>query len=264
MRLHAAKNSAPLNDIPTVVVFYSAVATSLDATEVMFDFLNDEEQWRARRFVFEQDRHLFITAHALLHYSLCLMGRDTPRHFTRGRYGKPELVPAPGRPTIKFNLTHSGSLTLCAVSKLYDVGIDIEVIREFDFGDIASSYFAQSEQALLAAVSPVDRADRFFQLWTLKEAVTKAIGKGLSTSLSDVAFALEPLSLQASFERLDDRRAWHIEQRRLLPLHWSALAVRCGVNMSPIVQWQSVSPMELIGFLQIERALQSTISATIL
>jgi 4'-phosphopantetheinyl transferase len=241
-------------DLPSVSVFYSTVASSLETIEILLGFLNEEEQARARKFAFENDRHLFITAHALLHYSLCRMGQKSPRYFRKGQYGKPELVPVAEQAVAKFNLAHSGKLAACVISELFNVGIDVEVFSEFDFDNIVSSYFALSEQSLLATLSAADRTDKFFQLWTLKEAVTKAIGRGLSVPLADVAFALEPLlSLQNSFERVDNPRAWHIEQRRLLPLHWSALAVRCGVGARLSVQWRQISAMEIIELLHIER-----------
>src|SRR5262245_11549232 len=239
-------------DLPAVVVFYSTAPSSIEAIEILSGFLNDDEQQRAQRFSFATGRRLFITAHALLHYSLSRLGHGPPRRFRASRHGKPELVALEEEASLRFNLSHSGDLAACAVSRSFDVGIDVEVVGEFRFDGIVSSYFAPFEQALLANLLPDEKADRFYQLWTLKEAVVKAIGGGRSLPLSDVAIGFDPLALQEAFARLDDPRAWHIEQRRLSPRHWGGLAVRCGPGLGLSVAWQAISTDEIIALLRAE------------
>lgn len=117
--------------------------------------------------------------------------------------------------------------------------------RNFDFTDISSRYFAPHEQTQLVAFDPDDRPDAFYRLWTLKEAIIKAIGHGLSLPLQDFAFTLQPLSLHfsESFRELAGR--WHIEQHQPEPHYWISLAVRRDPNVGVTVEWQPVTAGEI-------------------
>ena len=67
-------------------------------------------------------------------------------------------------------------------------GVDIEVFREVAWEKIARRYFAPSEQAWLESLPETEARQAFLQLWTLKEAGVKAMGKGLANHLASLAF----------------------------------------------------------------------------
>ena len=87
-----------------------------------------------------------------------------------GPYGKPE---APG---VFFSLSHSGCYALLAVSD-GDVGADLEWVRPVP-ERVAARVFTPDERRWLEDGG--DYAARFFTLWTLKEALLKACGRGLT------------------------------------------------------------------------------------
>lgn len=93
-----------------------------------------------------------------------------------GPYGKPE---APG---VQFSLSHSGGYALLAVSDS-DVGADLERIRPAP-ERVAARVFTPDEQRWLAGDDDYDT--RFFTLWTLKEALLKACGRGLTLPLQSL------------------------------------------------------------------------------
>jgi 4'-phosphopantetheinyl transferase len=92
--------------------------------------------------------------------------------------GKPRLV-AGG---LHFNLSHAGGLALIAVCADHPVGVDVEQVGRdvSELDDIARTYFSASEQSAYFALTPVDRMDAFYRVWTRKEAVAKALGLGMS------------------------------------------------------------------------------------
>ncbi len=90
-----------------------------------------------------------------------------------GPYGKPE---APG---VFFSLSHSGGYALLAVSD-GDVGADLERVRPAP-ERVSARVFTPEEQRWLEA--GCDHDARFFTLWTLKEALLKACGRGLTLPL---------------------------------------------------------------------------------
>jgi 4'-phosphopantetheinyl transferase len=82
-------------------------------------------------------------------------------------------------------------MVACAVTADGDVGVDVECIdRDVEMADIAARFFAPAEAAHLGQLDAAAQRDRFFDLWTLKEALVKALGTGMATSLSALAFTV--------------------------------------------------------------------------
>ena len=131
------------------------------------------------RFRFEKDRHLCLGAGLLLACALRRAGAsDLSLHCLSN--GKPELAIAQN---LHFNLSHSGTLAVCAVSD-QSVGVDVEVIQRADPGVVAMC-FQPSEQAWLNRSDDPCRA--FTRLWTRKESYLKLLGTGLSHPLDSFA-----------------------------------------------------------------------------
>jgi 4'-phosphopantetheinyl transferase len=148
--------------------------------------LSDDELSRAGRFAFARDRDRFIVAHARLRQILAayLGARPTEIRFGHGPAGKPYLAAPVGHRPLGFNLSHSGDLALYAVAWDRRVGIDVEdARRERAFRDIAKSVFSARERAELAALPDERRRERFYTIWTRKEAFIKALGEGMSYPL---------------------------------------------------------------------------------
>ncbi len=103
--------------------------------------------------------------------------------FDRVARDKPVLGDAP---ELFFNLSHSGARGLLRVSRRAPVGIDIEYRRHLpDRAALSRRNFSRREQRALAAIPQSDQAEAFFGLWTRKEAVIKADGRGLGVPLAD-------------------------------------------------------------------------------
>jgi 4'-phosphopantetheinyl transferase len=192
--------------------------------------LSDAERTRGQRFVFARDRRDFAAAHALTRLALSRYGDLAPEQwrFEEGRDGKPSLPADAGTPPLTFNLSHTQGLVACAIAPGVDVGIDVErVDRRVGAEEIAARFFSPEERADLASCPAGERARRFFELWTLKEAYIKAIGKGLSHSLNTFGFALnEPGSIGFLPPPDVDMSAWQFALFAPTGLHAMALAVR--------------------------------------
>src|SRR5206468_3118518 len=110
-----------------------------------------------------------------------------------GVYGKPALTRASASEPVRFNLSHSGSLALVAVTAGRDVGVDVERVRpEPNLEQIASRFFSAREAATLHALPVRLRTKAFFACWTRKEAFVKARGNGLSQQLDEFDVSLAP------------------------------------------------------------------------
>jgi 4'-phosphopantetheinyl transferase len=156
-------------------------------------FLSNDELDRANRFHFTGDRERFIVTRGALRVILSGYQNMPPEQLAFGysHYGKPILASQPHQ--IEFNLSHSHTLLLVAVSAGRAVGVDLEYLRPLaDFEGIAKSTFSASENEALVAVPERLRLKSFFTCWTRKEAFIKALGQGLSYPLNQFEVSLKP------------------------------------------------------------------------
>ncbi len=144
--------------------------------------LSSDEQLRSRRFIFKRDRIRFIVARGALRTILSVYVTVDARQlsFEYGAWGKPALVHQASPGSIKFNVSHSYGLALCAVAQGRDVGVDLECVRELRRAEpIVRRYFSTKERILLDAHPESEKLAAFFRHWTRKEAYVKATGRGI-------------------------------------------------------------------------------------
>ena len=100
---------------------------------------------------------------------------------------------------VSFNVSHSGCHGLIAVADRGRIGVDIEErVIGHDIDGVLRTAFASEEQADLAAASGHRNTELVFRLWTMKEALIKALGSGLSV---DTASFTLPAALRRGAER---------------------------------------------------------------
>lgn len=153
--------------------------------------LSDTDVAMAKQFMFPEDRKIFIVARALRQH---VLQRLRPRashawNFEAGPHGRPDLVAQGGEPHLSLNVSHTEGLVAVAASDEAAIGIDVEVHGGTANGpQIAERFFAAEECSALLDLPAHERTARFTQLWTLKESLLKALGRGLSVPLRDVRF----------------------------------------------------------------------------
>ena len=187
--------------------------------------LAPDEVIRANRFVQLRDRWLFVLGRTLLRHALReRFGiANAPLRLTAN--GRPELSSA--RDDIDFNLSHTQGYVVCALGHGTAVGIDVErEDRAIDIESIAGAYFAPSERELLVHAGTAQSRDIFMRLWTLKEAVAKAAGHGLSLDFDRFAIALDPPRLDMTAPELGERQLWQLSEWLLPDGVRLALAIR--------------------------------------
>jgi 4'-phosphopantetheinyl transferase len=151
--------------------------------------LSDVERARMARFRYPDDRRRYLAAHGILRETLAELTGIPPARlrFREGPHGKPYLDPPRlGLLDFNFSLSHSGELAMIAVSAGREVGMDVEKVRpEVDAVAIADRFFAPEEACTLAGLPATQRKRSFFELWTRKEALSKARGMALAPALRE-------------------------------------------------------------------------------
>jgi phosphopantetheinyl transferase (holo-ACP synthase) len=110
------------------------------------------------------------------------------------------------------SLSHSGGWAAVARADAgCRVGVDLEFHRPRNLLGIARFAFDPSEIALLEAREPDQRHELFFILWTLKEAMAKALGVPLLAATRDCVFSVEEsMGVQVWKGRVPTEQPWHV------------------------------------------------------
>jgi 4'-phosphopantetheinyl transferase len=156
--------------------------------------LSAEEKARAARILSEEAGRRFIVSHGATRVILSRYLDEGPEQigFAAGEEGKPYLLAPAGTPAVHFSLSHSGELALCAVAQGREVGVDVERVHPVSaWRQIATRYFSERENQALGAWPDGQTVRAFFQVWTRKEAYTKALGRGVSRHWTQFTVSLE-------------------------------------------------------------------------
>jgi 4'-phosphopantetheinyl transferase len=201
--------------------------------------LSADEQARATRFVFARDAHRFRHGRATLRGLLGHWCGLAPHalHIGTGPQGKP-FLPAHG--TCHFNLSHSADQAMVGICATHELGLDLEGLRApAELPALADQIMTPAELASWTAMPVANKLHAFYQCWTRKEAVLKALGTGLQ---------LEPRTLDVGCSAADATLStWHAGRVMALSLRtWqpdggtvASLAVVAPGEMHPL-------PMNLI------------------
>lgn len=150
--------------------------------------LSPAERIQHDRFRRPQDRHRYLTAHALARIVLGgYLGRSpaTLEFAARcgscgGAHGKPYLAEA--GTDLEFSLSHSGPMVCVAVAR-FPLGVDVEEVASYaEVPELLDETLSESERASWSTLPEVDRPTAFLRYWTRKEAALKATGDGLAVS----------------------------------------------------------------------------------
>lgn len=100
-----------------------------------------------------------------------------------GLHGKPALARAAQSSGLRFSVAHCEELLLVALTRLGDVGIDVERVRPIErWARVADRVFGPGDRAAIGReiAGGDEPSSVFFRFWCRGEAELKAIGCGIS------------------------------------------------------------------------------------
>ena len=160
----------------------------MDVSDAL-DVLSSDERERAARLHCGQDRDRFISARGLLRGILAeyIGSNAQDLVFGYGPHGKPRLVTNPK--DVRFNLSHSSNHVIFAFTVGQEIGVDLERLDSIaEAASIANQFFSAIETSRISHSPQNERVRTFLSYWTCKEALAKAIGVGMSSSMTDHEF----------------------------------------------------------------------------
>ena len=152
----------------------------LRLTDKFSELLTEDEIARSKSYLDEKDRQRFILSRGMLRSILAKYLSEPAENirFAKDENNKPFIRIKTTE--VHYNIAHAGDWVLIAVSGS-PVGIDVEQIRDdLDYGEILPLCFNGDEAA------SIHSQKQFYKLWTRKEALVKATGKGIDNDLSFV------------------------------------------------------------------------------
>jgi 4'-phosphopantetheinyl transferase len=158
----------------------------LDGEELLglVETVSEDERARAERAVDSIVRRRRIASRGLVRRTLAAYLGVAPGsiRISHGVHGKPFVTWPDTR--LRFSVSTADDLCVLVVAAGADLGVDVErVVSDRALGPIAESLFSRDEAAELRRLEDRRRVPRFFEHWTRKEAVAKALGVGLSVPL---------------------------------------------------------------------------------
>jgi 4'-phosphopantetheinyl transferase len=170
--------------MPTITL----VSTRISDTRLraLAQLLDANEQARLQRLRQPDDKRRYIVAHAGLRGLLAdrLGVSAVSLRFSENAHGKPCLAGLLAHGP-HFNLSHSAELVAIAIA---DVAIGIDIEHEGAIIDCGMMDLAFTDEEKRRGRSNADR----LQIWTAKESVIKACGRGMSLPL--LTFSAPPAS----------------------------------------------------------------------
>lgn len=143
--------------------------------EYYYSLLSETKKKKIDALHFEKDKRLSVCAEMIAKKMIA-------KHCSVKAEEIVILTDSGGKPyaeniNIYFNISHSGDMVACALSN-NPIGIDIEKIREIDDKLI---HFVCTDEELEYVCSDIElKTQRFFEIWTAKEAYFKCYGTGIT------------------------------------------------------------------------------------
>ena len=149
--------------------------------------LDPMEQMHRHRLRSARRKREFSLCRAALRAIIChrldCLNRDLS--FGLSRYGKPFALVGGTRAPVSFNLSHSGLHGLIAVDRAGRIGVDVEVrLPRPDLLGTVHTVMTPFETRTLSRFPKSEKDHQLYRIWTLKEAIAKALGMGFSLDLS--------------------------------------------------------------------------------
>lgn len=162
-----------------------------DSDALCWDLLSAEERARIAAIACPSRRRQRLLSRALLRrITASLSGRPARDIRIVGRSGaKPRFGDGVG---IDFSVSHSSDRIALAFSRAGEVGCDIERLRDRPLDSFAANCCGRAEKRRLAGLDRTRGRNFLFSRWTLKEALLKATGEGLSHPMPAIELAELP------------------------------------------------------------------------
>lgn len=149
------------------------------------EVLSGAQKKTYKKITHEKRQREFLSSRLVMKKVIEDLYGENLNHIKKTKNGKPYLQ------NLKFNLSHSQNFIILAVSREFELGVDIESSKRVrPFKEISGRYFSKKENVFILSKTAAQFA-RFKTLWSLKEAFIKSIDGVLNKKTSQIFFDVE-------------------------------------------------------------------------
>ena len=164
----------------------------------LFEYLILEEQNYAKSYKTPELSENYIISHSILRMILSIHSKMSvyEMKFILGEYGKPYI--SSNYQNIQFNMSHSKDMVCIVVTKDKEIGVDIEFKNStLDVEELQHLVLSVQEKMYMDTLSSqTAKQNLFYCIWTLKEAIIKAMGIGLSHPIIEINLIDDALQIK--------------------------------------------------------------------
>ncbi|MGN6367483.1 MAG: 4'-phosphopantetheinyl transferase family protein [Phycisphaerae bacterium] len=213
-------------------LFLAGANLPLDVFESLSAFLTTQEREQFLKFKMPQKRVEAVLSRAMLRERLSHFTGIAPQQLpiTYNPHGKPSVEGS----NVHFNISHTAGYILLGIGRDHELGVDIESPRQnLEHENLARRFFTPGEHAALLAIPAENRVNAFFRCWTRKEAILKAMGRGISAGLDTFEVPLHPAFAPMQVH------PWILHDLPVPNTHIAALATQCPHVRLHFWAWQA-------------------------
>jgi 4'-phosphopantetheinyl transferase len=214
---------------PSDVHIWCLEIDSASASPAGMSSLSTKERARAWGMSHPESRGTFIQARIALRHLLGLYLGVEPAdvHFNVNPHGKPRLQGTAEYEGLVFNVSHSGTRVVIALACNTPLGVDVERVRsDRNLERLADACLAEGEIDRWQRLPPDLKPAAFYRWWTAKEALVKAIGRGVALGLRSIEVGADDRHFRRAPAGWSEVRNWYLET---WDLSGYSLALVCGL-----------------------------------
>lgn len=156
--------------------------------------LSDVEILKSEEIKMENTRILFCLRKGIIRIILSSFLNVNPNEikYNYSVYGKP-FISHDDYKDFNFNISHSKEYLFVGISNKGEIGVDVEKINvRLSYPLLAESVFSPDELLLYDSYNESDKLWSFYKAWVQKEAISKALGIGISIGFNKFSVNIDP------------------------------------------------------------------------
>ena len=193
--------------------------------EKLWPPLSNQEKMQAEKFINKPLRDRYVMSHGLLRYLLSFYIGSEPHEiqYSVNPFGKPFLKESSSR--VQFNMSHSKDYAAYIIALDCQVGIDIEwKDKSINFEEISDFVLSPGETNSFHKLTPEEKFQTFYDIWTKKEAIVKAVGEGLSYPIKTIEIMNSTNNVKGCYTTAN-RNTFHCSELQNLDGYAGAIAL---------------------------------------
>ncbi|MBX4266846.1 4'-phosphopantetheinyl transferase family protein [Clostridium estertheticum] len=156
--------------------------------------LSDEEIKKSGEIKIKNNELLFCLRKGITRIILSSFLNMKPNEikYSRNVYGRPFISNSYYK-DFRFNISHSKEYLFVGIATKGDIGVDIEKTNlKLRYSLLAESVFSPKELVMYNNYNELNKLCSFYKAWVQKEAISKALGVGISIGFNSFSVNIDP------------------------------------------------------------------------